>query len=949
MAEPRNPSSASHPPPGGSGDDLTMPRGRRSRSGSADTQSALAGLSSPVPGKGSGDTSEFSPTVPRSAGRKVVSDTEPDAGVPETHTQVQGLPPASSIRPPEVINPTEPYFSDDEHAPPAALGHYKLGEELGRGGMGIVCTATDLRLGRRVAIKRLRANRTGRTAADGFLEEAQITAQLEHPGIVPVHELGNDPTGRPWLAMKHVSGQTLSDQIREWNGVTKRGRLAPALIREMISVIQKVSDAIAFAHDHGVIHRDLKPSNVMVGRYGEVMVMDWGLARPLGREGGDRESLRERTRPIVATDRRSGNAALTMEGDVFGTPACMAPEQARGRVNDVDERTDVFALGGLLYHMLTGEAPYVADTMLVVLGKALRHDLIPPPRRSPQRGIPRELAAIVMKAMAEQPADRYPSAQAFQADLRAWLDHRRTTAFRPGPITSALKWTRRHPTTSIVCTLLVVFVSVLGSVIGVMQAAQTALKADEAAKQAEERERTIVAREQAANAEHARQQEELRSALLAGELDQLRTLLKLKVETKRDAAMVEFQEAINKLGDESSHEAFVANLGPGKIDQLIAAYDALFVAHDKAPDTIPVSMQDFENRGLLYFYGTRKFQAAVDDFTRVIAADPDDKDSLIYRGYSLMQLGRFDEARKDFEHGLTLHDGPHFRIAMGNLAANQHNHSEAVRWYTEALAQEPGNAICLMNRGNAWYHQGQFDKAIVDHTAAIRALPTFARAYLNRAMAHLAAGRQEPAVEDLGRAIMNDPEMPETYRTRAEIRLQLGQWAAAAEDCTLALARQPDPDSWLFRGQARLRLNDIDGGISDIRQSLAMRNDPEVWFDLAQLLLKQEDYPAAAAAYTEVLKTEPGWAEAYVNRGIAYRRSNDNKSALADFRQAAAHKPGLYQAWMNQGIVLCDLRQLDGPEGARAAFDRAIEVVPEGERARVRAVAAAALESARGD
>ena len=821
---------------------------------------------------------------------------------------------------------------DDQ--PPSVLGHFQLGKELGRGGMGIVCTATDTKLGRRVAIKCLHGNRSGASAHESFTEEAQITAQLEHPGIVPVHELGTDEHGRPWLAMKHVSGATLADCIADWHA-DANGRLSPSRVRKMIGVLHRVLDAIAFAHNQGVIHRDLKPANIMVGTYGEVMVMDWGLARPLGR-GGDAE-LRERTRPIVATDRRGENPSRTMEGDIHGTPACMAPEQAHGRLDEIDERTDVFALGGLLYHMLTNRQPYEGATVLAVLGKAAKRDLLPPHRRAPRNGIPRELSAIVMKAMATRPADRYESARAFQADLQAWLDHRRTAAFRPGLIGGALKWTRRHPTTTIVGTLLVLFGSLLGGVVAVMHAnAET-----QAARQ----------REQVAASEFQREQEQIRSALLTGKLDDLRRILKVEVEGKRDQALTEFHRALAKRGgDTGSHEAFVHSLGPGKIQQLIDAYDRLFAAHEQAPDQIPVTDDDIEHRGLLHYYGTRDYVAALADFTTVLERNPDDIDSLIYRGYCFNYVGRFADARRDFERGRSLSpaDDTLFLIALGVLASALTNYDDAILQYNAALRIRPLDAIALQNRGVAHFHNADLDDAIADYTAALQIRPDFALAYLNRGIAHNAAGHINAALRDLGMAIQNDPAMAAPFRVRAEVNLGRGEWNAAAEDCALAMTRDSHPDNYRLRAEARLGMGDTAGAIADYRQALAIQPDVTVRFSLASALLGIGDFAGAIAEFDQLLEAVPEWAEAMVNRGIAHRGSGNNTAALADFRAAATIKPGLYQAWLNQGIVLCDMRKLDGPDGAREAFNRAIDHAPQQELERIRSMARSALASAGG-
>ncbi len=257
--------------------------------------------------------------------------------------------------------------------------------------------ATDTELGREVAVKRLL--RPTPENERRFRAEARITAGLQHPNVVAVHDVGTDAEGVPFLVMKRVEGSPLG----EW---ARRG--APSLPRRL-AVFRQVCDAIAYAHARGVVHRDLKPDNVLVGAFGEVQVLDWGLA---GAEGGG--------------------------GRVAGTPAAMAPEQARGEATDA--RTDVYALGGVLYELLTGVPPYdgPADE---VLARVRRGDLAPPRARG---RVPAELERVVLRAMATAPGDRYPTVGALAEDLDAWLDGRPLPHAGSTTAERLAKWATRH-------------------------------------------------------------------------------------------------------------------------------------------------------------------------------------------------------------------------------------------------------------------------------------------------------------------------------------------------------------------------------------------------------------------------------------------------------------------------------------------------------------------------
>ncbi len=311
---------------------------------------------------------------------------------------------------------------------------YELDRLLGRGGMGEVRRAWDRRLRRNVAMKVLAPGRSEHAAR--FAQEAQITGQLEHPNIVPVHELGRGPGGDLYLTMKEVRGQELSDEMEEVAAAVKQGETeAMAGLVRLVGILLKVCDGVAFAHSCDVVHRDLKPANVMVGEFGEVQVMDWGLAR-IG--SAKRPGLG------VTSDRLDDSIDMSRAGSVIGSPPYMAPEQARGDLDEIGPRTDIFAIGAILYEVLTGTRPWKGDTATEVLARARAGVVEPPSRRAPAAMVPRELEAIALKAMAREKADRYESVPAMAADMTAWLEGRPLATVQYGAPELALKWIRRN-------------------------------------------------------------------------------------------------------------------------------------------------------------------------------------------------------------------------------------------------------------------------------------------------------------------------------------------------------------------------------------------------------------------------------------------------------------------------------------------------------------------------
>jgi serine/threonine-protein kinase len=329
---------------------------------------------------------------------------------------------------------------------------YELGGEIGRGAQGAVLSVWDEDLRRSLAMKRfLDPGRKDSSGAGSrnfrrFLDEAQVTAQLDHPGIVPVHELGVDAQGGVYFTMKLVKGRDLRAILELVRAGTEGWTQTRAL-----SVLLKVCEAMAYAHSKGVIHRDLKPSNVMVGRYGEVYVMDWGLARVLGHE--DSKDIRIRPEATSELHTHRGEAALdpdsplvTMQGDVVGTPAYMSPEQARGDLAAMGPQSDVYSLGAMLYHLLAGHMPYVRPGSHLTSHAiwALVQNGPPEPVRALAPNAPVELAAICEKAMARDPAARYSDMGVLAEDLRAFLENRVVAAHQTGALVEFRKWIGRN-------------------------------------------------------------------------------------------------------------------------------------------------------------------------------------------------------------------------------------------------------------------------------------------------------------------------------------------------------------------------------------------------------------------------------------------------------------------------------------------------------------------------
>jgi serine/threonine-protein kinase len=338
---------------------------------------------------------------------------------------------------------------------PPTRARYSLTRLHATGGIGRVWLAHDDVLGRDVALKELRSDHEDLSAHWGrFVREARVTGQLEHPGIVPVYELSERPGSRqPFYVMRFVQGQTFSTAVAAFHA-DRRGHRAGALrLSNLLNAFVAVCNAIAFAHARGVVHRDLKGQNVVLGEFGEVIVLDWGLAKVMGQSG-----QLDGSTPV--SPGRDGEETQTAEGQVMGTPAYLAPEQAAGRVDQIDARTDVYGLGALLYEILTGRPPFTGLGLFETLRQV--QEEAPTRPRSLWPGVPRALEAICLKALAKQPENRYADARALADEVRRYLADEPVQVYREPLPARAARWMRRHkPLVSGAAALLVAGVAAL--------------------------------------------------------------------------------------------------------------------------------------------------------------------------------------------------------------------------------------------------------------------------------------------------------------------------------------------------------------------------------------------------------------------------------------------------------------------------------------------------------
>ncbi|HJT75692.1 MAG TPA: protein kinase, partial [Gemmataceae bacterium] len=631
-----------------------------------------------------------------------------------------------------------------------------------RGGLGQVSVALDQELGREVALKEIQEKHADHPESRSrFLLEAEITGGLEHPGIVPVYALGTYGDGRPYYAMRFIRGDSLKEAVAHFHQADGKprdpGDRALAL-RQLLGRFVDVCNALAYAHARGVLHRDLKPGNIMLGEYGETLVVDWGLAKPLGQPGADREKSLGPLLPPSAS-----GTTLTQMGSAVGTPQYMSPEQSEGRLDELGPQSDVYSLGATLYTVLTGKPPVEGADVGEIMRKVQRGAIVPP--RQFERGVPPALDAICLKAMALRPADRYPTARALAEDVEHWLADEPVSAYRDPWAARAARWARRHR-------------QLVAGVSGLVLTALVALLVTT----------ILVSREQARTEQQRRRAEANFATALQAVNDMLTQVAQEdlanepRMEKKRRALLLRardyYQQFLEQRGDDPRlrRETAQAYQRVGDITRLLGGYDDARTAYGHA----------------------------IALFTPLADANPDDLDGrralgdcYCYRGEAQRLTSHADEARADYQKALDREqpladahpERPEYRMDLartwynlGILTKDTHQYAEA----ETALTKSAGllRDLVVAHKDEPLYRQ-HLARAYLNLGPVLRATqrPDQAQAaYLK------AAGLQERLVE-------MDPSSPDyryelgvTLNNLGWLQYSRGELAAAEESYRHALA-----------------------------------------------------------------------------------------------------------------------------------------------------------------
>jgi serine/threonine-protein kinase len=784
--------------------------------------------------------------------------------------------------------------------PSASSLRFRVLRPHARGGLGEVFVALDEELHREVALKEVQARHSSHPEnRSRFVREAEVTGRLEHPGIVPVYGLGWYGDGRPFYAMRFVKGETLQEAIARFHhGPSPRpepGARALAL-RHLLTRFVAVCNTVAYAHSKGVLHRDLKPANVLLGPYGETLVVDWGLAKVLGAHelGGGSGAPGKSAGAGV-------DSALTRAGHVMGTPAYMSPEQAGGKLDELGPACDIYSLGATLYQLLTGRAPFPDGDLVQVLEKVRRGAYLRP--REVLRNVPPALEAVCLQAMALRPEERYTSAQELAGDVEHWLADEPVGAYREPWTLRARRWSRRHrAVVSAAVAAGLVLLCVVGS-------GWYWLEHNRAGREGEATRALIQATQLRAEARTA--PAERSRGLLADALAAAQRADGLLAGGRSDPALrSRVQSLVEELREEEQDHRMLARLAEVRLSRMAlrehrldaAAAGRLYAEAFAAYGLDLAGLSDAEAAAQLQTRSIRADLAAAldewaglqaDDSQRrrllglAAAADPDPE-----RGQLREALARGDVetlkrlARSDRMADLPVATAALLGRALGRLKAPveaeavlrraQREHPsdfwannelagfllderqppdcpEAVRFLTAAVALNEQSAAAHMNLGVALSRAGRPGDAIIEYRKAIALQPDLAQPHCNLG-GILGDLRRFPEAEaEYRRAIDHDPKLPQSHYGLGNVLKQMGRLSDAVGAYRAAIALAP-------------------------RQAV-------YHFNLAQALQWNKQPEEAAAEYREAIACDPQFPEAYCGLGQLLGEQGHLRPAFDNLRR----------------------------------------------------------------
>ncbi len=846
------------------------------------------------------------------------------------------------------------------------FGRYRLTRSLGAGGMGVVWQAWDEELQRTVALKMMREGEWGGPDSGArFEREARLAARLRHPGVVRVHDVGA-LQGRRYLTMDFIEGRTLDAVLAEG----RQARVAdpactPARLRQEVALLADAVEAVAYAHEQGVIHRDLKPANVMVDRDGRAVVMDFGLAKEvlLEPEEGD----------------GAGRARMTQTGQVLGTPAYMSPEQAAGDAAAVGPRSDVWALGVILYEILTGNLPFEGRQTWDVFRAIEREE--PSAPRSVRPGLPVDLEAVCLRALEKESGRRYAGVRELGEELRRWLRGEPVLARSPSAALRLWRWLVRWRAVAIPAAAAVLVALTFGSyVLGTRmatarlkaawlreglehQAAGRMLKALQAFERAsgidpgdanlrrlreEASARLAAERERMESETRAARAREAAAAvyhLAAVELHRLRLRSYRRDWRLTDRERAEYERLARSCAEEMerSGESPDGWWVVGRVRQVSGDGPAALEAYDRGLALDPAHGPCLLEKARLWIE-----RSVLERFTSRAASTRLQRarervDAALALVDSAVKGGRTGEMDLDLARG--------WALVVGKADAREYCAAMLDKWEGRDLAEEfllirglahpeglegdagaalerrPGFADALFWRGVGRMTRGDFDGALEDLKRALEIDPLRPDAWFVQANLLQERGDSEGSLDALERAISLNPRHVESLLNRGRLRLLARSPVEAIADLNRALELEPSLVApRLTLAVARYEQGDFEAAEAELARAMRVDpSDPAPWVQRGVMRLRRGEDAGAEGDFTEAIRIDPEHSPAYAGRANLRRRRGDVPGALKDLDTVLAANPRDWVARLDRAAIRAEAGDA---EGAIADLDAAVLAAP---------------------
>lgn len=906
----------------------------------------------PSSAAGSGTSHVATSTDPVSTPASSLPPAQPVTEAAEQDARVPGAPRQSSAEEPTLIpDPdystlrsdlagTGPTLPDSEALDPTvsrfpSLLRFRVLREHAKGGLGKVSVAEDLELHREVAFKEIQQRFADDTEARSrFLLEAEITGSLEHPGIVPVYGLGTHPDGRPYYAMRFIRGNSLQQAIDAFFDA-EAGVLDSSTkqveFRKLLRRFIDVCNAMDYAHSRGIIHRDLKPGNVMLGDYGETLVVDWGIAKSIKVRGSLFRSALERLPQLTMAE-----GSQTMMGVAIGTPQFMSPEQAEGKLNELGPASDIYSLGATLYCLLTGMPAFTSRKLLEIMQQVKSGTFPPPIENNPS--LPKALNAICLKAMDRTPALRYASAKELAGDIESWLADEPVIAYSENQWERLSRWVRRNQAraqAAVVAVIVIAIVSVISAILidQSRRAEALALSRLETANSLEiaARKKESLAKQEALR--RSKQTREAIDTMLTGMSDALdafpgmhdarqrlleraaQDYTRLAQENSQDPELqAEAAQSLVRLADVQS-KLNTIDKARASLTQADEIYQQqLGKSRDKAEFRLELARIN-TRRGLLETAAGKTvaaaihFQTAITSLEELIKNHPEQIDYEDALGTALIGQGRLEQAASNRQAAER-----HLKQARSLFQKLRKQHPENSRVLTATANSEKAYGVYLMEIGRHAEAAEVFDQAIQAHDVLVDEFPNDpdhlaqrAAARINYAEALRGLGRwavvvrnDESSVSDLEQVVRARPDVPLYREELAIARTNLGQALRRLGSNTETVPHLQKALETFDEMDASYRLPRYLLSLGTTRTSLSQVFSELGQQDAALPLINQavEDFRLLAESDPTSMIYQEGLGLAHSNRGRILARRGDLpggvqacEAGLAELKAAADKAP----------------------------------------------------------